>query len=143
MIVPDINLLIYAYDTHSAHHALARAWWERALSGEETVGLALPVIFGFLRLATSPRVFAKPLPVVEALGHIRAWLAQPQTQVLQPGPRHLEISFRLIEGLGVAANLTTDAQLAALTIENQATLCSSDCDFARFPGLRWMNPLAR
>lgn len=143
MMVPDINLLVYAHDTRAALHAPAREWWEKSLSGEEAVGIASPVIFGFLRLTTSPRVFAKPLPVGEALGHVRAWLAQPQAQVLQPGPRHLEIAFRLIEGLGVAANLTTDAQLAALAIEYQATLCSSDCDFARFPGLRWVNPLAK
>lgn len=143
MIVPDINLLVYAYDTRAALHTPARAWWEKTLSDDEPVGIALPVIFGFLRLTTSPRIFTKPLTVGESLRLVGAWLAQPQVQVLQPGPRHLEIAFRLIEGLGVAANLTTDAQLAALAIEYQATLCSSDHDFARFPGLRWHNPLGK
>jgi toxin-antitoxin system PIN domain toxin len=98
-------------------------------------------LFGFIRLATNPRIFQPAMPVSEAVTRIESWLEQPHVHLLLPGPRHLEIAFDLLRRLGTAHNLTTDAQLAALAIEHQATLCSNDRDFARFPGLRWLNPI--
>lgn len=142
MIVPDVNLLLYAHVTAFPEHARARKWWEAALNGEREVGLAGPALFGFVRLATHPRVFDEPLPVERALVFAEEWLARPRVRLLQPGPRHLEIAFGLLRHLGAAANLTTDAQLAALAMEYQAELHSNDADFGRFPGLRWVNPLA-
>lgn len=141
MIVPDVNLLLYAYRSSAPEHGRARAWWERCLNGGD-VGLAMPAAFGFIRLSTNPRVFEDPLPVATALDTVEAWLARPRVHALVPGPRHIEIAFGLLRRLGVAANLTTDTQLAALAIENQAELHSNDTDFGRFPGLRWRNPLA-
>jgi uncharacterized protein len=87
-------------------------------------------------------VFETPTPVSRAIGLVREWLELPQIHLLHPGSRHLEIAFGLLERLGSAGNLTTDAQIAALAIEHQAELQSTDHDFARFPGLRWRNPLA-
>jgi predicted nucleic acid-binding protein len=87
-------------------------------------------------------VFETPMPVSRATGLVREWLELPQIHLLHPGSRHLEIAFGLLERLGSAGNLTTDAQIAALAIEHQAELQSTDHDFARFPGLRWRNPLA-
>ena len=98
-------------------------------------------LFGFIRIATNPRVFEQPLHLASTLERVEAWLSQPHVHFLVPGPRHLEIAFGLLRELGAAKNLTTDVQLAAHAIENQATLCSNDSDFARFPGLRWQNPL--
>jgi toxin-antitoxin system PIN domain toxin len=113
------------------------------LSGTEEVGLATPALFGFVRIATNPRLFSPPLAVADAIERVNGWLVRPNVRVLVPGPRHLEIAFDLLRTLGAAANLTTDAQLAASAIENHATLCSNDTDFARFGGLSWVDPLAR
>ena len=143
MIVPDLNLLVYAYNSDAPHHEASRRWWEACLSGTHTVGLTWPVILGFVRVMTSRRILLDPMPPSEALGHVRAWLERPQAQVLQQGPRHLWILEEILVGAGATATLTTDAHLAALAIEHQADLHSNDADFGRFPGLRWRNPLAK
>lgn len=141
MIVPDINLLLYANIDSFPQHARARAWWESVMSGRVSTGLASPVIFGFIRIATHARIFAPPLAVEDAVARVETWLARRQVHLLSPGPRHLEIAFGLLRALGAATSLTTDVQIAALAIEHQAELCSHDTDFARFPGIRWRDPL--
>ncbi len=141
MIIPDINLLIYTYDSASPFHAKASAWWRECLSGGETVGLAPVVVFGFVRIATNPRVFEQPMTPGEAARHVRSWMAQPVVQVLEPSRENLTGVLDLLEALGTAGNLVTDAQLAALAIENDAVLHTADTDFLRFSGLRWRNPL--
>lgn len=142
MIIPDINLLLYASFTTFQQHALAREWFERVLNGREQVLLPGVSIFGFIRIATNPRIFETPLRLEDALESVEGWLAQPHVHFLVPGSRHIELAFGLLRQLGAATNLTTDTQLAAHAIENQATLYSNDTDFARFQGLRWVNPLA-
>jgi len=142
VIVPDVNLLLYAHVTAFPEHTRARKWWESLMNGRREVGVAAPALFGFVRVASNPRVLDRPLPVPAALAHVEAWLARPHVHFLQPGPRHLEIAFGLLRQTGAAANLTTDAQLAALAIEHQGELHSNDSDFARFPQLRWVNPIA-
>ena len=141
MIVPDINLLVYAYDATSIFHDKARAWWEKCLSGTERVGLPHVVIFGFVRVVTNTRVFQQPMTPSEAANHVRMWLAQPNTQVLDSNPRDIEEVLKLLESLGTAGNLVTDAQIAVLTADHGAVLHTSDTDFVRFPILRWFNPL--
>lgn len=141
MIIPDVNLLIYAYDGRSGFHERAREWWEASLSGNEVVGLAWVACLGFLRLITNARIFESPMPVRMATGIVQSWMARPQVQVVQTGSTHAGILFRLLNELGTAANLTADAHLAALAIEYQAILHTTDTDFARFSGLRWKNPL--
>ena len=141
MIVPDVNLLVYAYDSTSPHHAAAARWWSECLSREEPVGLAPVALFGFVRLTTNPRVFREPLTVGEAADLVRSWLAQPSARVLDPSPDHVEEVLRLLVAVGTAGNLVTDAQLAALAMEQDAVLHTSDADFVRIPGLKWKNPL--
>jgi len=143
MIVPDINLVLYAEINAFPEHRKARRWWEALLSGVDDVGLTPPVVFAFVRIATNHRMFDPPLSVDEALDRVTTWLEQPHVRMLVPGPRHLEIAFRLLRDIGAAGNLTTDAQLAAFTIENNASLHSNDADFTRFPDLRVQNPLKR
>jgi toxin-antitoxin system PIN domain toxin len=143
MIVPDINLLLYAYDSDSPFHAKAAAWWQDCLSGTEPVRLPQVVVFGFLRIATSARVFQNPMTPTEASGHVRSWLLQPCAQILEPGPDHTNQVLNLLEKLGTVGNLVTDAQIAALAIEHGAVLHTADTDFLRFPGLRWFNPITR
>ena len=141
MIVPDVNLLLYAYDASSRFHAAAAAWWRACLSGNEPVGLLSVVVFGFVRISTSARVFELPMTPGEAAGHVRAWLAQPVVQVLEPRADHFERELTLLESLGTAGNLVTDAQIAALVLEYDAVLHTTDTDFLRFAALRWLNPL--
>ena len=141
MILPDINLLLHAYNSDSALHAGARAWWQALLNGTRPVGLPWIAILGYIRIATHRQILTNPLPVAAACAHARSWLGQPYVLLVEPGPRHAEILFGLLESLGTAGNLTTDAHLAALAIEHQAELHSTDADFARFRGLRWINPL--
>jgi toxin-antitoxin system PIN domain toxin len=141
MILPDINLLVYAYHRDAPHHVEAKRWWEGLLNGPQPVGVPWAVVCGYVRLMTHPAVLVAPLGPERVLRHVRSWFERPLVEVLEPGPRHLEIFERLLLALGVAANLTTDAHLAALAIEHQCELHSTDVDFARFPGLRWRNPL--
>ncbi len=141
MIIPDVNLLLYANIASFPEHVAARRWWEGLLNGDREVGMASVAIFGFLRIASNPRVFERPLAVDAALGRVEAWLEQGNARLLTPGPRHLEIAFRILRETGAAANLTTDVQLAALAIEFQGEVHSNDQDFGRFQGLRWVNPL--
>ena len=141
MIVPDVNLLLYAYDAASPFHQAAARWWHACLSGTEPVGLAPVVVFAFVRIGTSRRVFENPMTPVEAAGHVRSWLTQPIVEILDPGVGHVERVFALLESLGTAGNLVTDAQLAALVLESDAVLHTTDADFLRFEGLRWINPL--
>lgn len=137
MIVPDVNALVYAYNADAARHPLARQWWEHAINSGAAIGLPWISALGFIRLMTHPRVGANPLPVSTAIEHVRSWLARSNVRILTPGERHAEILFALLEAVGVAGNLTTDAHLAALAIEYHAELVSTDADFARFPKLRW------
>jgi hypothetical protein len=142
VIVPDINLLVYCYNADAPHHSAARRWWEALMNGEQAVALPWVTALGFIRLMTNRRVLRTPLDGRTAVEHVRSWLARPNVEVLDPGPRHLEIFARLIDAAGTAGNLTTDAHLAALAIEHRAELHSNDVDFGRFPGLRWHDPLA-
>lgn len=141
MIVVDVNLLLYATFTTFQQHRAARRWFEAALNADEQLLLPAVSIFGFVRIASNPRIFEKPLGVEQALSTVEQWLAQPHVHFLAPGSRHLQIAFELLRKLGAARDLTTDVQLAAYAIENQAVLHSNDSDFARFEGLRWVNPL--
>ena len=138
-IIPDISLLLDAYDASSRLHPEAARWWQECLSGSGPVCLPPVVVLAFLRIATSRRVFEQPMTAGEAAGHIRAWLAQPVVQVLEPRGDHLERVLALLESLGTAGNLVTDVQMAAL--ESDAVPHTADSDFARLGGLRWLNPL--
>ncbi len=141
MILPDVNLLIFAHAADAPHHAAARAWWERVLNSTDRVGIPWAVAFGFVRLTTHPAVMREPLAPTDALDRVEGWLARPNVTVLEPGPRHLAIVRSLFAATGVAASLTTDTHLAALAIEHRAELHSNDRDFERFPGLRLHDPL--
>jgi toxin-antitoxin system PIN domain toxin len=137
----DANLLLYAVNEDAPLHREAKTWLERALSGTETVAFTWPVLMAFLRLSTRPALFPHPLAAEEALDVMETWLDQPNVTIVQPTPRHMAILRGLLEPLGTAGNLTSDAQLAAIAIEHGAEVSSTDRDFARFPGVRWVNPL--
>jgi toxin-antitoxin system PIN domain toxin len=140
MKVVDLNVLLYAVNENSVHHAAALRWWEKALNGDEAVGLPWVVLIGFLRLSTNPSVFPQPLNSDEALHKVDAWLALDVTRVLTEKDEHWNVLRSLLAESGTAGNLTTDAHLAALTISHGAVLVSFDTDFSRFRGLRWEAP---
>ena len=141
MIVPDVNLLIYAYAADSPYHEKASTWWAECLSGAEPVGLAPAVVFGFVRVGTSARVFHDPMTVAEAAAHVASWLERPAAQVLDTGASHITQVIALVTHAGTAGALVTDAQIAAHALEHDAIVHTTDADFLRFPGLRWLNPL--
>ncbi len=143
MILPDVNLLIYAHDAASPHHASARRWWEDTLNGAREVGLPWAVALGFVRLTTHPRVMRSPLAGPAAVAIVASWSTCPVLRPIEPGLRHLALVSELLAAAGVAGSLTTDAHLAALAIEHRAVLHTNDRDFGRFPGLQWVNPIAR
>jgi uncharacterized protein len=142
MILLDANLLIYAVNEDAPSHWRAKQWLESVLSGPETVGFPWSVLLAFLRLTTRPGLFRHPLPVDTAFDVLASWLDQTSVTIIHPGPPHLRLLRHLLLPLGTGGNLTSDAHLAALAMEHGAELCSSDSDFARFPGLKWRNPLS-
>lgn len=141
VIIPDVNLLLYAVISGFPHHSRAREWWERTVNSETQIGLTQPALFGFLRIATNARILHSPLAVSDAIDYVRDWLAQPNIDLLTPGPHHLDVALGLLQDIGTAGNLTTDVQLAAYAIEHQGEMHSNDTDFARFSNLKWVNPL--
>lgn len=141
MIVPDVNLLVYAHNDAAPHHAAARRWWEALVNGVERVGVPWTVATGFVRLMTHPRVLVHPVTPTEAVDCVRGWFQFPSVRPVNPGAEHLDIFRRSLAAAGVGANLVTDAHIAALAMEHQAEVHSNDADFGRFPGLRWRNPL--
>jgi toxin-antitoxin system PIN domain toxin len=141
MILIDVNVLIYAVNSDAPLHRKAKDWLEATLSGPDTVGLSWTVLLAFLRLTTRAGVFQRPLSVKTAFDLVDAWLSQPSVVTVDPTSQHLRVVRDLLAPLGTGGNLTSDAHLAALAIEQGAELCSSDSDFDRFPRLRWRNPL--
>jgi uncharacterized protein len=139
--LPDVNLLLYAADESSPHHSSALEWVNATMSGVETVALAWAVLLGFIRISTNLALSERAIEPEQALDLVDAWLTQPPVTIVHPTPRHTAVLRDLLTPLGTAGNLTSDAHLAALAIEHGATLYSSDNDFSRFAGLRWVDPL--
>jgi uncharacterized protein len=140
VILVDANLLVYSYVADMPQHAPARTWLDDQLGGSARVGLPWQSLTAFLRLVTNPRVFPRPATSKEAFAVVLAWLAVPLTWVPQATDRHAEVMEALLTP-DVRGDLIPDAHLATLAIEHGLTLASCDGDFARFPGLRWENPL--
>ncbi|MGH7961700.1 MAG: type II toxin-antitoxin system VapC family toxin [Candidatus Binatia bacterium] len=143
MILVDANLLVYAHAATLPQHAAARDWLDKRLNGMAQVGLPWPSLLAFIRLVSNPRVFERPETIASAWGQVEQWLTLNPVWIPQPTERHREILGTLLRHTGERSNLVPDAHLAALAIEHGLTLCSTDGDLARFPGLRWENPLSQ
>ena len=137
MIVPDLNLLIYAYNEAAPFHEDAKRWWEDLVNGGARVGIPWVVSIGFVRLMTHPRVLVRPMAPTQAVDFVLEWFRFPNVVPVHPGTDHLFHFRRNLLAAGVGGNLVTDSHLAAIAMEYQAELHSNDSDFARFPGLRW------
>jgi hypothetical protein len=141
LVLPDVNVLVYAHRADAAHHADCRAWLESVVNGDEAYGVSELVLSGFARVVTHPKVFTKPSTIADALAFADQLRDQPNCVLIEPGPRHWEIFRRLCNETGVKGNLVPDAYLAALAIESGCEWITTDRDFSRFAGLRWRHPL--
>jgi uncharacterized protein len=142
VILVDANLLVYAHVSSFEEHERARTWLDDQLNGSTAVGLPWPSLLAFLRLVTNARVFHRPEQTSTAWAQVRAWLATEPAWIPQPSERHATLLGELLAVPGIHANLIPDAHLAALAVEHGLTICSTDTDFARFPRVRWTNPLS-
>jgi uncharacterized protein len=140
VILVDANLLLYAYDTSSQHHEKARTWLERTIVDED-VGLALTTLLAFVRIASGPAVFERPLTVAEAVAIVQEWLALRTVSLVEPTRRHWALLSEIAVAGQARGPLVMDAHLAVLAIEHGAVLYTTDRDFARFDGLRWRDPI--
>jgi len=141
MIIPDANLLLYAYDQSSPFHTKAAKWWESLMNGKTQVIMLPGVIFGFVRISTNPRVFSNPLSISKVSLHINTWLSRKQVLVHDMLREDVEAALLLLKSAGTAGNLTTDAQIAAIAMRLDAEVHTADLDFGRFQGVRYSNPL--
>ncbi|HXH56728.1 TA system VapC family ribonuclease toxin [Iamia sp.] len=137
----DANLLVYAVDLRSPRRDAARSWFSDALNGENRVALPWISLGAFVRVVTHPRILANPISIDQAWSTVEGWLALDNVWTPNPGQGHAPILGRLLRSTGATGNLVTDAQLAALALEHGLTVASADSDFARFPEVRWHNPL--
>ena len=142
MILVDANLLVYSHNEAAAEHPIARTWFESALNRTARVGLPWPSLLGFVRLVSNPAIVSRPVRPADAWERVTEWIARDNVWIPQPGPQHAELLGKLLSDARITSRLVPDAHLAALAIEHGLTLCSTDGDFARFPGIRWENPLA-
>jgi toxin-antitoxin system PIN domain toxin len=143
LIVIDANLLLYAYNARTEQHLAARAWLNQIFASAQDIGLPMQSILAFIRISTNPRLSDVSSTIDTALAVADSWLTLPHVRMLVPGPEHWAIFKSLCLSTALTGDLSTDAHLAALAMEYNATLYSTDRDFARFPGLRWANPLVQ
>jgi toxin-antitoxin system PIN domain toxin len=143
VILLDANLLLYAHVSSFVQHKAARNWLDSQLNGTARVGLPWPSLLAFLRLVTNARVFERPETMLAAWAQVQEWMSCDVVWVPEPTERHATLLGQMLQAAGVHGNLVPDAHLAALALEHGLILCSTDGDFARFPGLRWTNPLSR
>jgi|SRR4029077_4249946 uncharacterized protein len=136
MKLVDANVLVHAANADAREHPSARKWIEAAFLGTEPIGFAWIVLLAFIRVSTRRGLLARPLRIADAFGVVEDWLRAHNAVVVHPGEDHAAILRSLLEPVGTAGNLTSDAHLAALTIEHGAELVSFDRDFNRFEGLR-------
>lgn len=141
MVLPDVNVLVYAHREDTEHHAACRAWLEGVVNGDEAYGISELVLSGFVRVATHPKVFTRPSPLADALGFTEQLRARPNCVPVAPGRRHWDIFRTLCADAGAKGNLVPDAYLAAMAVEAGCEWITTDRDFSRFKGLRWRSPL--
>jgi toxin-antitoxin system PIN domain toxin len=140
-VLLDANLLLYAVDAESPRHDAAATWLTTVLNGEERIALPWQTLGAFLRISTHPRVTRNPLTAAQAWSFASDWLACETVWVPPATERTAVILGRLLVGTPATGNLVTDAQLAALAIENGLVVATTDTDFAHFDEVRWIDPL--
>ena len=140
MILPDVNILIHAVNSNSPKNEAIRNWWDETLAGPTPVLIPWAVIIGFVRITTNPRIFEEPLSVKTASKYIRLWTKQLNVRLISPKHGHWDIVEKNLLEAGTGGNLTTDAHIAALALQWDCIIYTTDTDFARFPGIKWKPP---
>lgn len=141
MIVPDANLLLYAYDASSQFNRITADWWANCLNGSETVGLCEVVLYSFIRIGTNARAFVNPLTIEEASEIVSSWLELPHLEILSGERADVQSALGLLRSAGTGGNLTSDAQIASLALKHSAVVHTADSDFSRFVNCAWYNPI--
>ena len=136
MMLPDVNVLLYSVEADNPYHTAAKRWLESAFNSSNSVGLAWLVLVGFVRLSTQTRILKKRLTTTESLAVMNDWIHHPQAQIVHPGQQHGALLGSFLLAAGTAGNLTNEAHLAALALENNGTVGTFDKDFYRFPGVK-------
>lgn len=143
MILLDANLLLYAVNTDSPDHSTAYKWWSRSIQNDEPIGIYTGVAFAFIRLSTNRRVFTQPLNVSEAFAYLNNWLDFPNVRLVEAELEDIAVAEQLLTTAGTGGNLVSDAQIAAAALRLNAIVHTADPDFARFPRVKWKNPLRK
>lgn len=142
MLLPDVNVLVYAHvEDSSPEHAEYAKWITSLATGAEPFALSVLVLSGFIRLVTNPRIFDPPSTLDRSFAFVSSLIERPTARIVGPGPDHLIIFEKLCRDSAATGKLVADAQHAAIAVEHGCTMVSTDSDFARFPGLRWQHPL--
>jgi toxin-antitoxin system PIN domain toxin len=141
LIAPDANLLIYSYDPNAPLHAKSRNWMEDLFSSDDPVGIPFLCVHAFMRYVTDAKRLAAPLRFNEAAEIVDLWTSLPNVRILYPGERHWQVFQHICSQVRIAGPRLTDAAIAAIALEHNAIIHTNDRDFARFPNLRWHNPL--
>ncbi len=141
MIIPDANLLLYAYDSSSPFHLKAKKWCEKIMTGPDPVAMIPVVLFGFVRVSTHSRIFETPLRIEEAAACVQSWIERPHVMIMEMNQEDVMIALKQLQLTGVAGNLTSDAQIAAVAQRLHGEVHTADLDFERFSGVRHLNPL--
>ncbi len=140
MVLPDVNVLVYAHRAESPDHPRYARWLTELASGRQPFALSDLVCSAFLRIVTIPGLWTPPTELPAGTAFLRNLRARSNCRPLRPGPENWEIFTRLCEGADARGKLVSDAYHAALAIEHGCELVTADADFARFPGLRWRHP---
>jgi len=141
MILPDANLVLYAYVEDFPQHLKSKSWLENTIAGGEEIGLAWQVITAFVRIGTNPKLFKKPMTLAQVEARLAALFAQPNVKLIAPTEKHWQIFLKLLKESNAQGDLVMDAHLAALAIEYNARIASTDSDFKLFSNLDYFNPL--
>ena len=141
MICPDVNLLLYATFSTYPQNDATKAWWDHTLSSAHPVRIGHVVLLGFIRISTHPRVFSIPLTLDQSINVVEGWLGQPNVELIAPAGTHWDNLKAMLEAGATGGNLTTDAHIAALAADYGLIIYSNDTDFARFPNIKFVNPI--
>lgn len=142
MLLPDVNVLVYAFKEAAPRHGEFKVWLDDLVNGDEAFGISDLVCSGFLRIVTHPSIFQPPSSIVNSIAFLEEVRAAPNCVIVSAGLRHWSVFTELCRATGARGNLVPDAYLAALAIESGSDWITTDGDFARFPGLRWRRPFA-
>ena len=141
MIIPDLNILIYAYNSSATEHKKAKKWWEQQISSGILIGIPWVVLLGFIRILSGTKVVENPYRIDELFSIVDQWLSYPNVQLLEQSLESYQMLKELMTSLKLSGASTTDASIAALSFANKARIATNDTDFFRYKGLELFNPI--